>query len=51
MYSRNIPTMVSVLSCPSDREDLSFSNRLGILSTIFSVIFYSVWGSGSGPFA
>ena len=28
MYSRNIPATVSVLSCTSDREELSFSNRL-----------------------
>ena len=27
MFSRNIPATFSVLNCPSDKEDLSFSNR------------------------
>ena len=27
MFSRNIPMAFSINSCPSDKEDLSFSNR------------------------
>ena len=27
MFSRNIPNAFSITSCPSDKEELSFSNR------------------------
>ena len=27
MFSRNIPSAFSITSCPSDKEELSFSNR------------------------
>ena len=27
MYSRNIPTGFNIVSCPSDKDDVTFSNR------------------------
>ncbi len=56
MYSRNIPASFSVLSCPSDREELSFSNRwaqpsLSLLSAyVHKVITYIEYRAVSGVF-